>query len=1063
MTRKTSHLATRQLIGLIVVLLPLFFSLWPSWSLNLDKELLFRILAILLAAFFVAHKASSGALRLSFPSFGSPAGIGVAAMLTTLLVAAFHSRARYEALLTFLDVLLAAALLLIATDLLRSGAVRPDYLLWLIVGTGAANAILAIIQSAGLHPIFGVPIEVGELFVPARRSVMGFLGNPVFVAEYMAVCVPLGLALLLRASSILQKTLLGLIIALLVVAVLLTMTRAASASIVLGFGVFLCLLSFVSRGTAGLQSVKTTVAFLFLGVALVYAFFLLRYSPIVERYAEQGSFDKRLSMWANTIEMIRERPLLGWGLGSFKLLYFDRQAQRNLERMQARPPQRIRVAPRSALAHAHSEYLQLAQECGAVGLLSFIFLVAAIFLQPLLRLRGAILGDRDPPPAGSIILVVGGLTSVFVLLLTALTSFPWHIAPTAVVAILGAALALALSGRITQTSLAGPSRRWVRVVVFAVVMAAGSVAIGCGMLRFAALCHWRTAERFRSAAALAPALKEYKLASRLCPNDGKITYHLALCYSTMGRYAKAERLYRQAAQSYASPALAVSAAENALRLGHSYEAIWGYTQALAYTQLDKFRRRLSQVYAHLASGFIEEKRFDVALGCLGEALRLHASLGNLKLMARLQQTRGTIDDAIGTLRRIIKMDPFEIGSAFELGQLLERKGMLPEARDAFEAVRRLDPSFRGVTKRICDITARMLERPNVPVREKALDYYLIGKLALASHQLDDAARMFARAHSVAPTLPQPPLFLGRCLQAQGRLSAAWEQYKAALGADPTLLEPLVYLLKTYRKEGAIEGIKWVRERLVSQQPEYPFRKVIHGHQGTPVPTYDVANPPTEVFVGVSIDEISLEYEDLTGLTTFWEMSAVRGPYQDEPELFEYPDASLLRFGRKCVVVCRVDNLVKAPGGFAYLQGATPTVSPGLHGWPPPGPKSVLLKSTKELIRATCISEKIPILPEKTYLLFYKVWSSAHAAYMGRIFFDQSGKALFFNRFGYPKAARQWDWFLDCFVPPANARYLALFLTLEEPSSAAYFDQILLACIKRPDQLRGLPGKRKPPE
>jgi O-antigen ligase len=79
---------------------------------------------------------------------------------------------------------------------------------------------------------------------------------------------------------------------------------------------------------------------------------------------------ERINRWACAIEMFKERPLLGFGPGTYQFEYAQFQEPENLT---------IISTNFGDLGNAHSEYLGALSESGIFGLISFLFLVGAMF------------------------------------------------------------------------------------------------------------------------------------------------------------------------------------------------------------------------------------------------------------------------------------------------------------------------------------------------------------------------------------------------------------------------------------------------------------------------------------------------------------------------------------------------------------------------------------------------------------------------------------------------------------------------------------------------------------
>ncbi len=1056
--RDTYHLATRLTVTLVLLLGPVFFSLWPFWSLNYGKELLFRFLAVMLASFFVAGSISRGSLRLELASLGKPLRLPLLLVLLSLALALVRGGALFEARATFLDVALGFLFALIVAEAFRKRTVKPLSVLFVLIFAGVVNAGMAIAQSFGWDVVFAVPIEeVGESLVAGRRKVMGFLGNPVFVSEYISATVPFVLAVLLIGRSRVKKVAMGVVLAFLVVALLVTMTRAPAISTILGFGVFLGLLTIAAGRTPHLRKEKLTVGLVFLAVVLIYVGVFAKYAGVLERYSERGSFDRRLSMWSNTKAMIEESPVLGHGLGAFKYRYLDFQVQQNLKKMQHSPPEQVRISPKGGLAHAHNEYLQMAAETGAIGLFCFAFLMVSVFRFGITSLRRALRNKNDASANDECIIVVSALTSLAIILVNGLTSFPFHIAPTATLGLTAVAFVIGPSMRLRNSSLTrqgsgSPVRivrtpgRPARLLLTLAVFAGAIWALMSPIKALIADYHGCVGDRLRKAGSTEQAFHRYGFAAALQPDDGRLLFKMGLCLSTTGKLEDAQALYKASRLTYNVPVLLVSSSENSLRLGYVFEAIRGFSRAYAYTQMNRYNRRLGEIYLRLGQSFAESGRFDLALGCLNEARELAPSVRVLKLIAEVQGQRGTKHDAARTLTEIIEMDEFEIEAVFRLGEYYESQGDLFLARKCFERVRRLDPGFRGVGDRILSLSLELSKKEDVPAWERSKDLYLMGKLFLNYGQHHQAQEMFKRARKMGVNVPQAYYFRGESLERLGTLDEAEREYREAFLLDSHDARPLVNLLRLYDANDDEEGIEWVLQNVKNFKPEYELKKVFLMRCVSSDMPYLPGNVSRGILRGISIDELSVQWEKNVALTVVWDLQPLPGLGQCSVELLQDLGGQVLRCGGRLVLVKDTANLVRGRGAFRMTEGAPLLAGPEPKSGPSSGPEAFILNTDASVSRAVGYSERMPVDSSNGYILFYGIWASKSGAYVGKEFYDQNGRKLFFNRNRSNERECEWEYFLEYFTPPQQARFVVLFLVLEQAWADAWFDKIVLAPI-----------------
>lgn len=152
-----------------------------------------------------------------------------------------------------------------------------------------------------------------------------------------------------------------------------------------------------------------------------------------------GDWDRALSYrfgpWAAALEMIRSRPLVGWGPGTFgaEFVAHRLRAELRLHRRLVDPD----LA--GSFVEAHSEYLQAAAETGLVASLAAL----AAFGVVLVGLARALRREPDGPDRSEAIVVLAVLCAGSIV---ALTWFPLQRPVTAVPLLIAAGRAWRLSG-----------------------------------------------------------------------------------------------------------------------------------------------------------------------------------------------------------------------------------------------------------------------------------------------------------------------------------------------------------------------------------------------------------------------------------------------------------------------------------------------------------------------------------------------------------------------------------------------------------------------------------------
>jgi O-antigen ligase len=208
--------------------------------------------------------------------------------------------------------------------------------------------------------------------------------NPIDLATYLMVVIPLLLASSLRQRSLLRRVGLWALLAGLIVG--LAKTMALGAWLGLGVGV-ICVVC------VGNRTIRRS-GLIMLGVAVVACGLLLRYPDVLnktlslsevkvaragavspEPFSSIGNVD-RLAMWQAALRMIRDRPILGHGLNTFMANYLT-----------------YWVGGERQPRYAHNCYLQVAAETGIVGLVLFVIVLWQLFSRLMTQLRRSRAGD----------------------------------------------------------------------------------------------------------------------------------------------------------------------------------------------------------------------------------------------------------------------------------------------------------------------------------------------------------------------------------------------------------------------------------------------------------------------------------------------------------------------------------------------------------------------------------------------------------------------------------------------------------------------------------------------
>lgn len=367
-----------------------------------------------------------------------PMLVPLAILAAWLLVTATRSTSPGMSLLSWLNVLLYGGVFMAIADLTSRHAAARGRLLVALFVPFVLNSLVGILQYRH-YDFLGAGRRLGlsgswlnyaaGLDAPAKLgSAAGMLGNQNVLGDYLVVLIPLALALAvvhLRSWKVLAYGATALVGT---VALVDSLTRGAWVGIAVAGAVFgaialayawqrirklgrralVALGLVVILGGGGVMIAAETMD-MGLGRAI---------SKLQNTNASNRTVQQRLNAWDVAKLMADESPVLGQGLGTYKILYFSFLAKKY-----ATEP--VPDMMQHRYVQAHNDLLQLAAEAGYAGLL--------LGLGTLLAFAGGLLRFlwQRTLPGRETLLILAGLCGMTAMVLSAIFGFPFHIASSA--------------------------------------------------------------------------------------------------------------------------------------------------------------------------------------------------------------------------------------------------------------------------------------------------------------------------------------------------------------------------------------------------------------------------------------------------------------------------------------------------------------------------------------------------------------------------------------------------------------------------------------------------------
>jgi len=295
------------------------------------------------------------------------------------------------------------------------------------------------------------------------------------LASYLIMILPLLLACIFEAHK--RKDVLWailLIIAFILNFLALLFTKAVSAYLALTLTILFFIFLIIKEHTLQINWKKLLLV---LGMAVFFfiAFFIKRADFFVNLKNPENSIRQRIYYWQSAVEMIKERPLVGFGAGSFGIVY-----------------PRFKLEMANETNYAHNLPLQLWAETGVIGLFIFVLFVIYLF-------RKCLKNDRD-------LIKMGVLFGSLAFLLHNIFDYSFYIPQVAIVFWVLVALVVKPAIEKNESSLTKKEKTY-RVTLKYILVFLISFGIYYNLFKFQAQVNFEKGER-------ALVIKKYNIATQ---------------------------------------------------------------------------------------------------------------------------------------------------------------------------------------------------------------------------------------------------------------------------------------------------------------------------------------------------------------------------------------------------------------------------------------------------------------------------------------------------------------------------------------------------------------------
>ena len=531
------------------------------------------------------------------------------------------------------------------------------------------NCILAIMITVGsLFGIYGILQYNGIDFTfwtgnIGRQNVFGLFGNVNYFAEYLIIPLAITVSLFFASQNRIKKLLLLIGILAMGGSLILTFTRGSY----LGFGTSLIFMFFLfnfSIGKSFIKDNKKLLVIIFLAVIIIISLIVIpnplnKSGTIIYKIKSRISVSQliqnpyaiksRITNWKFTTLMIKDNPLLGSGIGTYKYNSLRYQA-RFLEQGQNRS-----IYPYVFATKTHNEYLQLWAELGIVGLGIFIWLIISYFYYGLRFIKRV----KNRYKQG---IIIGLMGAVIAVLIDGIFGFPLHLPATIVLFWLALALTIVtikseIDAEEVNTSKKDSSQiTWLKPLLYIIIILLAIFLCVTVSRPFIARTYWYYGNKeLEKNKDVNKAIKMYEEALKWDPYLGEVYYQMGRTLQNRGIYNIALEYFEKAEKYVDHPDLPEDLASLYLKKELFDKAAIKYKQAISYQKNEK---SMLPLYNQLGSIYFRQKNYKQAEIAFKNALKIDLNFVNSHYglaSVYLQQNRS--EEALQELQKVIELAP----------------------------------------------------------------------------------------------------------------------------------------------------------------------------------------------------------------------------------------------------------------------------------------------------------------------------------------------------------------------------------------------------------------------
>ena len=654
----------------LVILVPIVFYPRCITVFLPAKELLAEILVLLALMFWCLRMINREEIKF----ISTPLNFPILSFIAICVLSLIWSNSFFVSLKE-LPLFLAGPLLyfVITNNISDDRPIRRILNVLLIVGS--LFGIYGILQYNGIDFSFWIR-NIG------RQQVFGLFGNVNYFAEYLIVPLPLAISLFFVTRNRTHKILLLVGILAIGGSLILTFTRGSYLAIGIS-SIFMFFLYLASRGKGFIKEHKK-VFILVLALIILVTFLFALPNPLnksgtviskvkgrisISQFTKGSSFKRREAIWGFTALMIKDRPFMGLGIGTYKYNSLKYQAKFFAQ------GQNRSLYPHGFATKAHNEYLQLWAELGIVGLGIFIWLIICYFNCGIKFLKKI----KDDYKQGIIIGLMGAVVAVLV---DGIFGFPLHLPATIILFWMALSLTIALGEsekeekrpeimldnfnrkdikekekqdpKIRKDNKQSDIARFAPLLYILIIFLTIFLCITISR-PFIARIYWYYANEEIKKENWNEAIRIDEKALRWDPYLGGLYYDISKILQNKELYGIANKYFDKATKYIDSPDLPRDIAYNYLNRGLLDKGIAKLKQAISYQKTEK---SMVPLYIDLGNNYLRVGSYKPAEIAFKNAIKINPKYFNAHYgLAGAYLRQNKIDEGLEELQKVVELAP----------------------------------------------------------------------------------------------------------------------------------------------------------------------------------------------------------------------------------------------------------------------------------------------------------------------------------------------------------------------------------------------------------------------